>query len=173
MDREHNTELGDIEILPMERTWLSDAERIYQWYVDNSTATFQIGPTSAAEMESLLFFSTERYGSFALLSGGVFMGYGIVTQFKKREAYDSTAEITIYLDHRCTGRGYGKKMAVHLEGFAREKGFHSLIAIVSGENTPSCALFRRLGYAECARYHEVGRKFDRWLDVVCFELILR
>ena len=27
---------GDIEILPMERKWLDDARRIYQWYVDNS-----------------------------------------------------------------------------------------------------------------------------------------
>lgn len=173
MEMENQIVPGDIEILPMERKWLDDARRIYQWYVDNSTATFQIGPSSVAEMESLLFFPSARYGSFAALSGGEVVGYGIVTQFKKREAYDSTAEITIYLDHRFTGRGLGKKMAGYLEGFAREKGFHSLIAIVSGENTASCALFSRLGYAECARYHEVGRKFDRWLDVVCFELILR
>lgn len=165
-------ETAAFEIVDMRREWLADAARVYQWYIDRSTATFQIGPTSQAEMESLLFFDSDRYRSFAALERGTFVGYGIVTQFKKREAYDTTAEVTVYLDQRATGKGYGKLMVARLEAFARERGIHSLIAIVSAENGPSCSLFLGLGYAECARYREVGRKFDRWLDVACFEKIL-
>lgn len=60
-------------------------------------------------------------------------------------------------------------MLAHLETFAREQGMHSLVAQISAENEASCKLFARAGYSLCARYHEVGRKFDRWLDLVCYE----
>ncbi len=161
-----------IEIVEMRKEWLGEAARVYQWYVDNSTATFQLGPTSEAEMEGLLFFAKERYRSFAAFGEGRFIGYGIVTQFKAREAYDTTAEVTVYFDHGATGKGYGALMVAHLEAWARERGLHALLAIISGENEASIKLFSRLGYPECARYREVGRKFDRWVDVVVHEKIL-
>lgn len=162
-------------IVDMERSMLSAALAVYQYYVENSTATFQISKATEADMDSLLFFPNEkslRYRSFALLEDGAFAGYGIVTRFKSREAYDSTAEATIYLDPKATGKGYGSRMLAHLESFAREHGIHSLIAQISAENEASCKLFSREGYALCARYREVGRKFDRWLDLVCYEKIL-
>ncbi len=161
-----------IDIVEMRREWLGEAARIYQWYVDNSTATFQIAPTSEAEMEGLLFFKKDRYRSFGVFEGETFVGYGIVTQFKTREAYDTTAEVTIYLDHRATGKGYGRAIVERLEAFARSQKLHSLLAIISGENEASIKLFSRLGYSECARYKEVGRKFGRWLDVVTLGKIL-
>lgn len=164
--------MENISIKEMRREWLGEAARIYQWYVDNSTATFQIAPTSEAEMEGLLFFKKDLYRSFAVFERDTFVGYGIITQFKTREAYDTTAEVTIYLDHRATGKGYGRTVVAHLEDFARQKKIHSLLAIISGENEASIKLFSRLGYTECARYIEVGRKFDRWLDVVTLGKIL-
>lgn len=164
--------MENINIVEMRREWLGEAARVYQWYIDNSTATFQIAPTNEAEMESLLFFKKDRYQSYAVFEGDRFVGYGIVTQFKTREAYDTTAEVTVYLDPAATGKGYGRTVVERLERFAREKNLHSLLAIISGENEASIKLFSRLGYEECARYREVGRKFDRWLDVVTLGKIL-
>ncbi len=156
-------------IVEMEQKHLPEALKVYQWYVANSTATFQISDTTPAEMESLLFFENPRYRSFAVLEDGVFAGYGIVTRYKTREAFDATAEITIYLADRATGKGYGRSVAEHLEAFARSQGIHVLVAIISGENSASCKLFERCGYAKCAHYHEVGNKFGRWIDLVCYE----
>lgn len=161
-----------IEIGEMDRRYLAAAREVYQWYVKNSTATFQIRDADAAEMEGLLFFRDEKYRSFAALEGGTFVGYGIVTRYKAREAFDRTAEVTIYLDSRATGKGYGGAMLAHLESFARSKGFHLLVAVVSGENAASIGLFEKSGYAKCAHYHEAGFKFGRWVDLVCFEKIL-
>lgn len=156
-------------IVEMEKKYLTDALAVYQWYVDNSSATFQIRGSSLAEMESLLFFADDRYCAFAAFEGDEFCGYGIITQYKSREAYGLTAEITVYLRASSTGKGYGSLFIAYLEAFARTKGLHMLIAQISGENDASEKLFSRNGYTKCGHYHEVGKKFDRWIDLVCYE----
>jgi Sortase and related acyltransferases len=161
-----------LEIVGMERKYLDDARAVYQWYVAHSTATFQIRDADLAEMEGLLFFELPRYRSFAVLEDGLFAGYGIITRYKSREAFDRTAEITIYLADTATGKGYGRTVITHLESFARSQGIHVLVSQISGENDASCKLFSRAGYVKCAHHHEVGFKFGRWLDLVCYEKIL-
>lgn len=161
-----------VAITEMERKYLDDALDVYRWYVRNSTATFQIAEPSESQMESLLFFDASRYRSFALIEDGCFAGYGIVTRFKPREAFDRTAEVTLYLAPHATGKGYGSLLLAHLEGFARSQGMHSLVALVTGSNVPSLALFERARYAKCAHFHEVGFKFGQTLDLVCFEKLL-
>jgi phosphinothricin acetyltransferase len=59
-----------------------------------------------------------------------------------------------------------------IESRAREREFHNLLAIICGENIASIRLFEKHGYTQCAHYHEVGKKFGRWLDVVSFEKLL-
>ncbi len=165
-------ETKELEICWMRPEWLPQALDVYQWYVSNSTATFQISPATLKEMEQLLFFEDGRYRSFAAFSGGRFAGYGILTRYKAREAFNLTAEVTVYLDASYCGKGIGRKMVDIIEAHARDQGFHALIAQICGENTSSCALFERSGYLQCSRYREVGYKFDRWLDLVCYQKIL-
>ncbi len=160
------------EIVPMDERYLGDALAVYRWYVLNTTATFQIAEPTLDQMRSLLFFPLPRYRSFALLSDGAFAGYGILTRFKEREAFDRTAEVTVYLAHDLTGRGLGHLMLARLEEAARSAGLHALIALVTGNNEASRKLFLRAGYSECALYREVGFKFGLALDLVCFEKIL-
>lgn len=161
-----------VEIVEMERKYLGEALEIYQSYVTGSTVTFQIRDATAADMESLLFFDSPKYRSFAVLENGSFAGYGIITKYKSREAFDNTAEITIYLASCATGKGYGRVVVERLESFARSQGIHVLVSQISGENDASCKLFERAGYAKCAHHHEVGFKFGRWIDLVCYEKIL-
>lgn len=161
-----------IEIREMERQYLAAAREVYQWYVANSTATFQIRDADVAEMEELLFFRDCKYRSFAAFERGVFIGYGIVTRYKAREAFDRTGEVTIYLAPGATGKGYGGAILARLESFALSKGFHLLVALISGENDASMRLFGKYGYSKCAHYHEAGFKFGRWVDLVCYEKIM-
>lgn len=163
----------DIKIEDFPAGLLEEARAVYNHYVAHSTATFHEGSLDAGEMREILFNEDPRFGSFALLGAdGAFLGYAILAQFKKRSAYDGTAELTIYLKPEATGKGVGKRAIGFLEGRARERGFHALLAVICAENAASVALFSGAGYAECARYREVGRKFGRWLDVVVLEKLL-
>jgi L-amino acid N-acyltransferase YncA len=44
-----------------------------------------------------------------------------------------------------------------------------LIASISGENTASLKLMRKLGYEQCGQFKNVGEKWGRILDVVYFQ----
>lgn len=151
---------------------LASVTEIYNYYVINTTATFSEKPFSCSEMRELVFFDNPRYSAFVILEGENLCGYCILTQFNKREAYDHTAEITIYLKPEYTGKGIGTVAVQFIENVAKGRGIHVLIAIICGENTASIKLFEKNGYEKCAHYKEVGKKFGRFLDVVSYQKII-
>lgn len=145
---------------------------IYSYYVLNSTATFQINPPSMEEMAQMVFFDNPRYQTFVILDAEVICGYVLLAQFKNREAYDRTAEVTIYLRPDYAGKGIGSRALQYIEEFARTRDIHVLVAVISGENQQSINLFARNGYSQCAFYRQVGQKFGQLLDVVAYQKIL-
>ena len=52
---------------------------------------------------------------------------------------------------------------------ARAIGKHVMIGGLDADNASSLAFHQRLGFAPVAHFHQVGRKFDRWLDLVFVE----
>ena len=56
---------------------------------------------------------------------------------------------------------------------ARDHGFHSVIARIVGEpRRLDRALHAACGFEQVGRESEVGRKFNRWLDVVVMQKML-
>jgi len=145
---------------------------LYNYYVRTSTATFHTEEVDETTFRGLLFPGYPRYDSWAVVVDLAVVGYLILARYKPREAYDGSAEVTIYLDPASAGQGVGSAALAFVEARARERRFHNLLAIICGENTASIRLFERHGYRRCAHYHEVGRKFDRWLDIVSYEKLL-
>jgi len=45
----------------------------------------------------------------------------------------------------------------------------NLIAIVTGDNAESIALFEKSGYIRCAHFKNIGEKFNKVLDVLAFQ----
>jgi phosphinothricin acetyltransferase len=160
------------EFLAAEEADLQGLLGIYNHYVRESTATFHTQEVGVDVLRDLLMPAYPRFGSWKVVVDGRACGYVVLGRYKPREAYDGCAEVTIYLDPTIAGRGLGTLALEFLETTARDREFHSLIAIVCGENAASIRLFLKQGYGQCAHYHEVGRKFGRWLDVLSFEKLL-
>jgi phosphinothricin acetyltransferase len=47
-----------------------------------------------------------------------------------------------------------------------------MVGAIDGDNVESIRFHERLGFGVVARMPEVGRKFDRWLDLVLVQRIL-
>lgn len=151
---------------------LPEVLKIYTYYVLNTTATFHAHALSEAEMREIVFFENPKYCTYAIRQNDTIAGYVILTQHKKREAYDATAEITIYLKPDSTGKGIGSKAIEFIEKRAKEQKMHVLVATICGENLPSIRLFEKNGFTKCAHYKEVGIKFGQYLDVVAYQKII-
>lgn len=151
---------------------LPEIMELYNYYVLNSTATFHARSLTAGEMKELVFFDNPKYKTFAIMDDDNLCGYVLLTQHRKREAYDDTAEVTVYLKPEFIGKGLGSLAVQYIEAVAVKSGIHVLIATICGENDRSIKLFEKNGYFKCAHYQEVGRKFGQLLDVVAYQKII-
>ena len=156
---------------------LSDADigaitDIYNHYIRHSTATFETEPVTEDEMRRRLSDIAASFPCLVCEVDGEVAGYCYTHLWQVRAAYRHTLEVAVYLSRHHTGTGMGLRLMRRLIGECRALYCHALIACVTAENEASCALHRKLGFRQVARYAEVGRKFGRWLDVVDFELLL-
>ncbi len=161
--------MNNITFCEIKDEHLTEVLEIYTYYVLNTNATFHAHALSLDEMRELVMFDNLRYKTYIISYIGAICGYVILTQYKKREAYDGTAEVTIYLKPDFIGKGIGSHTVKFIEDIAKKQDIHVLIATICGENSKSTNLFERNGYKKCAHYKEVGRKFGQLLDVVAYQ----
>ncbi len=143
---------------------------IYSHYVLNTHSTFELHSPSLSEMESKI--NQSKYPWFVLEQHEKIMGYAYATQWKPREAYNKTVEVSIYLATDAHGKGLGTSLYQTLLEKLRFEGYHSILAGISLPNDASIRLHEKLGFLKVGQLKEVGFKFDRWIDVGYWELIL-
>ncbi|MDO9556116.1 MAG: N-acetyltransferase family protein [Coriobacteriia bacterium] len=146
--------------------------RIYNQAVLHSTATFDQEPKSAEDRRKWLTSHGPRHPVLVLVEDGAVVGWGSLTQYSDRRAYDGTVEISTYIDEGFLGRRLGTALAQALIELAPSLGIHVILSRICTENTASLAMAARLGFTQVGVMHEVGRKFDRQLDVALLELIV-
>jgi len=145
---------------------------IYNHYIEHSWVTFEELTLSdevmALRMEAIL----KRFPWLVWEERDRVLGYAYASEWNSRPSYRYSAEATVYLDHRATGRGIGTGLYRELIARLDAAGFHRVIGGVALPNPASVALHRKLGFRQAARFTEVGRKFDHWHDVDYWELSL-
>jgi L-amino acid N-acyltransferase YncA len=153
-------------IRPAEPRDLARINDIYNHYVATSTCTYQTEPESLQSRTKWYVDREARHPVVVADDGTHVVGWGALSPFKNRTAYRNTAEVSVYVDHRFTGCGTGTELLGALLARAKESDLHVLVAVISADQEPSIALHQKMGFRIAGRLEQVGRKFDRWLDVV-------
>ena len=135
--------------------------------IRETTITFSSEEKSLQSFDAMVV-ERRRAGREFLLAeiGGDVQGFATYAQFRAGSGYAHAMEHTIILAPAARGRGIGRALMQRIEDHAREGGAHRLFAGVSGENVDGVEFHVRQGFSIVARLPEVGRKFDRWLDLV-------
>ena len=158
------TEIGEPDLIVV--------KGIYDYYILNSTATFHTNRISPDEIKRMIPVGQSMYKSYLIKNGDNICGYCYYGPFKNRQAYDRTAELSVYLLPEFYGKGIGTMAIHHLEKTALEHGIKVMIAVISGDNFSSIRIFEKAGYEKCAHYRQVGEKFGKILDVVAYQKFL-
>ena len=145
---------------------------IYNHYVANTIVTFEEEAVAATEMARRIENTAARFPWLVAEHEGNVVGYAYATDWSSRAAYRNSVEISIYLAPDAAGRGIGSRLCEALLGELKAMGVHTVIGGVALPNEASVALHEKFGFAKTAHFHEVGRKFGRWIDVAYWELIL-
>ena len=156
------------EAVPQDLEQIRD---IYNHYVANSVATFDIEPRTLANRQEWFaqFSTTGPYRLFVAATPQI-VGYACSTPFNARAAYRTSVETTVYIHPDSVHQGVGYTLyKVLLDTLTAEPGLHRAYAGISQPNESSNALHEKLGFKHIGTFTEVGYKFERYWDVARFE----
>ncbi len=145
---------------------------IYNYYVKNSTCTYQTEPETMKERRAWFDEHDEAHPVIVAAHNDTVIGWASISKYKKREAYKPTVENSLYIHHEHLYKGIGSALLETLISQARSSGHHSIIAGISSEQGASIRLHEKYGFKKVAHLKEVGYKFDTWLDIVYYQLLL-
>jgi L-amino acid N-acyltransferase YncA len=154
---------------------IQDAKQIvdiYNYYVLNSIVTFDEIPFSEQDFKERIETISSKYPFIVFEEDNHILGYAYANMFRQKPAYKNTVETTIYLKHDVQGRQIGSKLYIQLLKTLKDQNYHAIIGGLTLPNEASVKLHEKLGFKQVAHFKEVGFKFDKWLDVGFWELIL-
>lgn len=156
-----------MELRDAEPSDLPQILAIFNEVVLNSTAIYFHAPVELSNREA--WFNARRSAGHPVIvavEGDEVTGFGSFGDWRSSPGYAWTVEHTVHVraDRRRTG--IGRAIVEDLIERARAAGKHVMLGGVDAENAASLAMHASLGFEPVAHYKEVGRKFDRWLDLV-------
>ena len=146
---------------------------IYNHFIENTTISFEENPvTAAAIKQRIAGVLNANLPWLVHESDGVLNGYAYATQWKDRSAYRFTAESTVYVANDAAKTGIGSALYQELINQLREQSFRSVIAVIALPNEGSIRLHEKFGFVKSGEFKEIGYKFDRWINVASWQLII-
>jgi L-amino acid N-acyltransferase len=147
---------------------------IYNYVVATSTAIYTDQPTTLQQRRT--WFDDRVSRGFPVLvaaQGAAVLGFTSFGEFRGAwPGYAYTVEHTVLVGEGQRGRGVGRAMLDALLPIAAAMGKHVMIGAIDADNEASLRFHERLGFERVAHMKEVGRKFDRWLDLVLMQKFL-
>jgi L-amino acid N-acyltransferase len=141
--------------------------------IETTTAVWTYAPTT---LEARTQWWRERVAAgFPVLVAAEearVLGLASYGAFRPWDGYLHTVENSIYVDRAARGRGAGRELLAALLPRATAQGKHVMIAGVEAQNVASLRLHAAFGFTEAGRLLQIGRKFDRWLDLVFMQRML-
>jgi phosphinothricin acetyltransferase len=147
---------------------------IYNDVIAASTAVYTDRPATVEERRA--WMDARRTSGFPVLvavdASGV-TGFASFGEWRGAfPGYVHTVEHSVHVRADRRGRGVGHLLVVTLKARAGLLRKHVMIGAIDAANEASVRFHERLGFVPVAHFREVGRKFDRWLDLVFMQCFL-
>jgi|GEM_PF-43662 len=166
--------LESTRIRPAEANDLAQITAIHNYYVENSHLSFDIHAFSTGQRGSwfaehcaggrhrLIVAEDEQHGVIAYATSG---------RFRAKEAYGTTVEVSIQCAPTFKGGGLGRRLYDELFALLAAEDVRCAVAGIAIPNPASVALHERMGFHAIGTFCQVGRKFDRYWDVLWMQRI--
>lgn len=150
-------------------------QAIYAHHVQTGLGSFETAPPTVAEVAARhqSVISAGFPYLVAVDETGRALGYAYANAFRPRAAYRQTVENSVYVSPAALGRGVGMALLNALIERCIALGLRQMVAVIGdSDNAGSIALHRACGFEHVGTLKSVGRKFDRWVDVVLMQRAL-
>lgn len=139
---------------------------IYNYAVLNTTATYDINPRDDKYFANMLSEHTGKYLLAVYEDNGDIIGYVALSQFSRRDAYDITAELSVYVKADCQNKHIGTQLMEYALSYAQtENRFLTIVSLITSDNEHSIYLHKKFGFEFGGKIKNAGFKFNRMLGV--------
>jgi len=153
---------------------MSDADQIatiYNYYVENSTCTFDTEPLNANDIENKIQ-KNEGYPWLVYEDKDKIVGYIYLSKFKEKNTYGNASELSICVDKEYSCKGVGSQLMISIIETAIKLNIMNIISIIALPNSESLSLHLKMGFNRNGVLRNVGSKFGKTIDVMYLQLLL-
>lgn len=147
---------------------------IYNEVIATSTAVFSDQPVALEERRAWFVARVGQGYPVLVAEGGdgSVLGFASFGDFRAWPGYRHTVEHSVHVRADARGQGIGSALLPPLFERAADLGKHPDRAGIDAANAGSIRMHERLGFERAGHLRQVGRKFDRWLDLVLMQRLL-
>lgn len=145
---------------------------IYNYYVLNTTVTFDIDPLPLDVFEEKMMGIQRAYPFLVFEDDKEILGYAYGSRFRPKPAYDFVVESTVYVKQGHHGKKIGTQLYKELLHLLKESKLHTVLGVLTVPNDGSIKLHEQFGFKKMGELKEVGFKFGQWQNVGIWQLHL-
>lgn len=146
--------------------------QIYNPYILNTVISFETEAVSVEEMVQRIEDVLAEFPWLVYEEQGRILGYAYAGKWRARKAYQHSVESSVYIAQDSGGKGIGTLLYQRLIDELSKQSVHAVFGGIALPNPGSVALHEKLGFVKVGHLPQVGRKFDQWLDVGYWQLLL-
>jgi L-amino acid N-acyltransferase len=147
---------------------------IYNDVVLNTTAVYAYQPFTLENRQA--WFEDKMNHDFPVFvaeDDSKVIGFSTYGSFRAAPAYVHSVENTVHVHPEFRGQGVGQLLMPPMIKAAKEQNMHTMVAGIDASNTGSIRFHEAFGFERAALLKGVGYKFNRWLDLVFMQLMLK
>ena len=142
---------------------------IWNPIIRDTFATFNSVTKSQSEIADLI---RQRPAFILAETEGKIAGFATFCQFRSGVGYAHSVEHTVMIDPKFQGNNFGKMLMNEIIKSAISAQHHVMMAGICALNHAGLAFHSTIGFEKVGYLHQVGRKNDRWLDLVLMQKLL-
>lgn len=152
-------------IAPLTQEHYPDVKKIYEQGLATGNSTFQTSAPDWSEWDQSHISNCRIVG----IENDLVIGWAALTPVSERCVYAGVAEVSIYVDERVRGKGYGTTLLDALILESEKNNLWTLQAGVFPENVSSIKIHEALGFREVGYREKIGQLKGVWRDIVLLE----
>ncbi len=165
--------MSAVAVVDAEESDLPGILAIYNQVIATTTAVYSNVPSTLEDRSA--WMRARREKGFPVLvvrdAAGV-SGFASYGDFRTWPGYRHTVEHSVHVREDTRGQGLGPALVAALVERARTQGMHVMVGGIDAANEASIRMHEKLGFERAAVLRQVGRKFERWLDLLFVQKVL-
>lgn len=147
--------------------------QIYAPYITDTIISFECQIPTEIEFSQRIANIQRKYPWLVCEINDKIIGYAYASSFNQREAYDWSADFSVYINPQYHGKNIGKALYFSLIEILKLQGYCNIYAGVALPNIKSESLHESFGFKTIGVYQKVGYKFGSWHDVKWYGLKIK